>query len=318
MTQGTYQDNPMQPDLFSQAQTTNRRHRNHFLFSDYYLNELLFSSPLWKKQIDPAMDFFEKLKALYQAEKDNLETTYNESQNETHWIQPILDMLGWSNAYETQAVIPALTAKRIRKPDYVFFPSGDQRQAAAARQNTATYAQNAVLVGDAKKWGIPLNKKRRGKPTFDNNNPSYQIDYYLRATDVRWGMLTDGRYWRLVNKESSYKLDVYFEIDLLDVLHNDSKNGALYFWLFFRHAAFVPDVQGNIFVDDALTASLNYAREVESDLRDNAYRALEQLIQGFFAFGRNKLSPDNPDHLDTVYNNSLYLLYRLLFLLYGE
>ena len=308
----------MQPDLFSHAQASDRRHRNHFLFSDYYLDELLFGSPAWQQQTEAALHFFEAVKALYAAEKANLATTYNENQNETHWIQPILDLLGWGNAYETQAIIPALQAKKIRKPDYVFFPSGELRQAAAARQNTITYAQDAVLIGDAKKWGVALNKKQGGKPTFENNNPSHQIDYYLRATDVHWGMLTNGRFWRLVHKESSYKLDVYFEIDLLDILTNNSKNGALYFWLFFRHGAFVPDDQGQVFVDEALTASLNYAREVENDLRDNAYKALEQLIQGFFAFGRNGLSADNPGHLDTVYSNSLYLLYRLLFLLYGE
>ncbi len=306
-----------QPTLFSQTQNSDFHHRNHFLFSDYYLNELLFSSATWKGQTAAALAFFEELKGLYSAEKANL-PTYNENQLETHWIQPILDKMGWGGAYETQASIPNLTNKGIRKPDYVFFPNETARKAAAQSQNTTTYANKAVAVGEMKRWGVALNKKQGGRPTFENNNPSYQIDYYLRATDVRWGILTDGRYWRLVNKESSYKLDVYFEIDLQAVLEDDSKNGLLYFWLFFRHGAFVPDAQGNIFVDDALTASLNYAREVENDLRDNAYKALEQLIQGFFAFGRNGLSAENPADLETVYTNALYLLYRLLFLLYGE
>ncbi len=308
---------PTQPNLFSAAETVHHRHRNHYLFSDYYLNELLFDSDVWREEKVNAGNFLTWLQAHYKAEKENL-TTYNENQLETHWIQPILEQLGWAGAYETQAVIPNLQKKGIRKPDYVFFANEADRKEAVNRQNSPNYAQNAVVVGEVKRWGVPLNKKQSGKPTFENNNPSHQIDYYMRATELRWGFLTDGRFWRLVNKESSYKLDIYFEVDLQDVLINNSKNGLLYFWLFFRHGAFVPDANGHIFADDALTASLNYAREVENDLRDNAYRALEQLIQGFFAFDRNNLSPDNPDYLQQVYSNSLYLLYRLLFLLYGE
>jgi hypothetical protein len=72
--------------------------------------------------------------------------------------------------------------------------------------------RNALAVGEVKKWDTPLGKKRQGAPTFDNNNPSYQIDYYLRATDLEWGILSNGRLWRLVHKDSSYKL----EADLRD------------------------------------------------------------------------------------------------------
>ena len=306
-----------QSEPFLEGQPINGRHANHFLFSDYYLNELLFNSDAWRVQIEAALAFFKTLKKLYSAESSNL-PTYNENQLETHWIQPILALMGWNGTYETQAVIPSLQTKGIRKPDYVGFASEDQRKSAAQLQNTPAYTQNAIVIGEVKRWGVPLNKKQQGKPTFENNNPSHQIDYYLRATDVRWGILTDGRYWRLVHKESSYKLDVYYEIDLQEILDSDSNNGILYFWLFFRHRAFVPDSQGTIFVDEALKASLNYAREVENDLRDNAYKALEQLIQGFFAFEGNRLSAENPEHLDAVYTNSLYLLYRLLFLMYGE
>lgn len=306
-----------QPDLFTQAEESHLRHQNHYLFSDYYLEQLLPADDVWGNERDAAANLLTSLQQLHEKEGANL-PNYNEAQLEANWIQPILEQLGWQGAYETQAVIPALTAKKIRKPDYVFFPNSEVRTAAVTRQNTEAYTNDAVAVGEAKRWGVALNKKQGGKPTFENNNPSHQIDYYLRAADVRWGILTDGRYWRLVNKESSYKLDVYFEVDLHDVLVNNSVNGMLYFWLFFRQASFVPDEQGRVFVESALTASVNYAREVENDLRENAYKALEQLIEGFFAFGRNNLSPDNPDHLEAVYTNSLYLLYRLLFLLYGE
>ena len=300
---------------FSFAQGT---HQNHFLFSDHYLNNLLPKQVVWEAGREETAVFSQWLRDLYQQERDNL-PGYNEAQLEDHWIRPILDKLGWEGTAETQAVIPALTEANIRKPDYVFFPTVAARQAAAGRQNSPAYAQEAVAVGEAKRWTAALDKKvRGGAPNFDNNNPSYQIDYYLRATNVTWGVLTNGRLWRLVHKDSSYKLDVYFEIDLETAVQGNSLAALRYFTLFFGRRSFLPDKNGRIFLNDALSESVRYARELEADLRDNAYKALEQIITGFFALPANQLDPANPDHLQQVYTNSLYLLYRLLFLLYGE
>lgn len=300
---------------FSFAQGT---HQNHFLFSDHYLNNLLPKQAVWEAGREETAVFSHWLRDRYQQERDNL-PGYNEAQLEDHWIRPILDKLGWEGAAETQAVIPALAEANIRKPDYVFFPTVAARQAAAGRQNSPAYAQEAVAVGEAKRWTAALDKKvRGGAPNFDNNNPSYQIDYYLRATDVTWGVLTNGRLWRLVHKDSSYKLDVYFEIDLETAVQGNHLAALRYFTLFFGRSSFLADENGRVFVNEALSESVRYARELEADLRDNAYKALEQIITGFFALGRNQLDPANPDHLQQVYTNSLYLLYRLLFLLYGE
>lgn len=175
--------------------------------------------------------------------------------------------------------------------------------------------RNALAVGEVKKWDTPLGKKRQGAPTFDNNNPSYQIDYYLRATDLEWGILSNGRLWRLVHKDSSYKLDVYFEIDLEQAIQEQNQTAAIFFLLFFRQAAFRPDPHGRIFLQDALEASAAYAVKLEADLRDNAYKALEHLIQGFIEPSANGLTVED---LPAIYSNSLYLLYRIIFLLYGE
>jgi hypothetical protein len=59
-------------------------------------------------------------------------------------------------------------------------------------------------------------------------------------------------------------------------------------WLFFNQFSFRPDDQGCIFLDDALTQSRAYAVAPENDLRDDAYRSLEQLIIGFKPFGSPK------------------------------
>ena len=55
----------------------------------------------------------------------------------------------------------------------------------------------------------------------------FQIDYYLKATGVNWGIASNGRAWRLVQRDSSYKLDVYFEVDVLDALNAADDSRAL-------------------------------------------------------------------------------------------
>lgn len=51
-------------------------------------------------------------------------------------------------------------------------------------------------------------------------------------------------------------------------------------------------------------------------LQEVVYEALETLCQGFLRFDKNGLDPNL--HLKLAYDNSLILLYRLLFILYAE
>ncbi len=294
-------------------------HRNHYLFSDHYLDEILRRNrQIWEPATAEARPFLDWLRAHYAAEREAL-PNYNESQLEENWFRPILSRLG--HVFEVQASVPGLTSG-INKPDFVFFADDGARQKAVTLQNSSDYARNALAVGEVKRWGVNLGRKTAGAPTFANNNPMFQIDTYLRITGLDWGIVSDGRFWRLVNRESSYRLDVYFELDLEEALTTADEKTALgivtYFWLFFGQAAFVPDAHGKRFLDQALQASSDYALALENDLRDHAYKALEQLIQGFFAPSANGLNVESAADRERVYRNSLYLLYRLLFLFYGE
>jgi hypothetical protein len=148
--------------------------------------------------------------------------------------------------------VPGLE-KSIRQPDYVFFPTETDRQEAVDAQKSDEYARHGLAVGEVKQWGIDLSKKQRGGgSSFERQNPSFQIDYYLKATGLDWGILSNGRTWRLVHRESSYRLDTYYEMDLLNLLEQDDPltgSGQVpatirYFYLFFRQAAFQPDAAG--------------------------------------------------------------------------
>jgi hypothetical protein len=53
---------------------------------------------------------------------------------------------------------------------------------------------------------------------------------------VEWSILTNGRLWRLYYRDSAHRLDTFYEVDLTAVLGSDE--GFLYFYTFFRRAAF--------------------------------------------------------------------------------
>src|SRR5690554_1206792 len=152
---------------------------NQYLFSDHYLLNLLPQDPRWQEAQEEAADFLAWLQEQYVHEQGQL-ASYNEAQLEAHWIRPILQRLG--HVWEAQASVPGL-GEGVKRPDYVFFPNEAARMGAVGAQNTAAYVNDALAVGEVKAWERSLDKKEKGGgPTFNRQNPSYQIDYYLRAT----------------------------------------------------------------------------------------------------------------------------------------
>ncbi len=69
-------------------------------------------------------------------------------------------------------------------------------------------------------------------------------------------------------------------------------------------------------LDRVLEGSEQYAVELEADIKERAYEVVELLCRGFAAhFLTEELTPQN---LKAIYDNSLTLLYRLLFVFYAE
>ena len=107
-------------------------HRNHYLFSGYYLNELLPRQAVWREVEADAIQALEAIAELYDRQAGAL-PHYNESQTEEHWIRPVLDILGY--VYEVQPPLPGA----LGTPDYAFFTDRAARQAAAPALGTAPY-----------------------------------------------------------------------------------------------------------------------------------------------------------------------------------
>jgi hypothetical protein len=282
-------------------------HDNHGLFSDHYLENTLPELPGWDELLEEARTVRQKVAETFAG----YTPSENEAQTEKDLIRPVLQLLG-HEAFQVQA--PLATPGSTQYPDYVFY----RNKEALNLNKSATLSEEnlhgrAYAVGDAKYWERPLDLslKRKGD-AFTNKNPSYQISFYVQHSGVEWGILTNGKLWRLYHCDSAHRLDTFYEVDLERALESDED--FLYLYAFFRRAAFDEGPLSNAAI---LEQSAEYARGVGEGLRHQVYDALRHLSQGFLDHPSNDLSPDE-ETLREVYDASLIVLYRLLFVLYAE
>ena len=318
-TQPSRSSQPLQPvPPIAQLAFSGETHHNQRLFSDYYLDNIL---PLqWQESrslLDEAAQGKQQLQRLFASYTPN---PNNEAQTEDDWIKPVLHTLG--HLFEVQ--VPLQVPDSVQEPDYVFYRDEAARVANKGRvMNEESLRERAYAVGDAKRWERSLDKAAKaGKggnssnssDAFSNKNPSYQIFFYMLHSGLPWGILTNGRQWRLYHYQTAHKLEIFYEVDLPALLALDEVEPFLYFYAFFRRAAFE---FGPLSLDAMLAASTDYARSVSESLRQQVYDALRYVAQGFLEYAPNKLTP-TPETCKAIYDNSLILLYRLLFIFYAE
>ena len=111
-----------------------------------------------------------------------------------------------------------------RKPDYaLFLDDASLDRALAAGGNSPEFWNHPTVVADAKAWHVRLDR-----PSVVENKREYppqQIEWYLDRSHLDYGILTNGRLWRLVPREYSgqqRRFQTYLECDLpamLDAWH---------------------------------------------------------------------------------------------------
>ena len=298
-----------QTDKAMQLTLTPNPHRNQQLFSDHYLNVILPGREDWQ------MLDVEAEHVLYDLQKIFADYTPSdkEAQTEDDLVKPVLKRLGHS--FEVQASLETPDGTKV--PDYIFY-----RDQAAVVSNKGKKLNETLLhgrafaVGDAKYWDRPLDislKHLSGDP-FTTKNPSYQISFYMQHSGLDWGILTNGRLWRLYHKDTAHKLDRFYEVNLPELLQTGNVQNFLYFYAFFRREAFDPRDLG---IEEMRRASADYARGVGDSLKAQVYEALRHVAQGLLDYPPNKLQAE-PNTLKAIYDHALIVLYRLLFILYAE
>jgi len=302
------------------------------LFSSHYLETRLPDHPEW---VEDPHSAFEAVRDLWQKTRQYGDS-WNEAQTEEEFIKPVLKALGWSFIVQPKAH----SGGRATRPDYALFADDATRQAAYPHQgDDDAFYSRALAIAEAKYWGRPLSQKdSSGRDAWKaGGNPSHQMVSYLVGTRTPWGILTNGRTWRLYSREVSSTASEFYEVDLgllFDFLPpaggGDERGGEpsptqwdqfRRWWLFFRRDAFLPDPQGRSFVRRVHKGSATYAREISDKLKELVFdQVMPEIAGGFVAYRYHELGvrEESEESMRQVYQASLSLLYKLLFLLYAE
>lgn len=291
-------------------------YRNTALFSDHFLSERLPEMQWYRRdgRVGRARDAHAAVKAIFdQHRPDETLVDAPEAQCEEDIIRPVLRALGHHYLMRT-AVDGATGVKNF--PDYALFVSEDDKESARTEVTEGNYARAIGLV-EGKAWDRDLDRKADDRRDYlTNANPSFQIINYLTRSGLRWGILTNGRVWRLYCAQAPQPLDRYLEINLPRLIREPGEDAFLhYFWGVFSIDALRPGAGRESHVDRIRSGSAEYATDVGAELRDRVFHALVRLAAGLIK-GRQEPVADHA--LSEIYDNSLIVLYRLLFVLYAE
>jgi len=187
------------------------------LFSQHYLTTRLPDQPEWQEAVEAPLA---ALHLLWQ-KAQRYGATWNEAQTEDEFIKPVLELLGWG--YIPQ--VKNRRSGRVNRPDYALFADASAKDAAYPHQgNDDAFYSRTLAIAEAKYWGRPLSQQdASGRDTWkSDNNPSHQMVSYLVGTRCAWGILTNGRVWRLYSREVSSTASEYYEIDLTELFTDPS------------------------------------------------------------------------------------------------
>ena len=257
----------------------------------------------------------------------------NEPATEQDLIFPVLRALGWEH------FLPQQTASRRREdvPDALLFADAEAKRAANRERHSPARYRHGIAIVENKAWDLPLD--RGPVDLFNQNAPSTQMLRYLSRVEIesertiQWGILTNGRLWRLYFQGARSRAEEFLELDLplltgiretqRDIFSPDPEKHThllKVFYLMFRRHAFLPSP------DDARTyhyQSLELTREWEARV---SYNLSEVVFGEVFPKLVSALAGSDPeapskytyDYLSDVRQAALTLLYRLLFVLYAE
>ncbi len=278
------------------------------LFTNYFLEEGILHTDAWQESLSQPPDF-DSFRAQAHALLQNTANfhTINEASTEQELIRPLFQLLGWVDYLPQQG-----SDHNEDIPDHLLFGDAESKDRATAKQGPNRYP-DALAVAESKRFNRPLDA--RGK----TSSPHGQILRYLATADInsdgriRWGILTNGRVWRLYDRRALPRASGYYEVDLAAAVQADDDSHALrVFRLLFGRPAFSPRHGAQTsFLEDAIAEGRRYEEQVANDLSgivfDEVYPALIRA-----------LAQKSGAELEHVRQAALIFLYRLLFLLYAE
>lgn len=303
------------------------------LLSQDFLLEGIRQTSFWKCiPAERIEEFRKQLHEIYN--KFPIHGNPIESTTEHDLIEPVIKALGWHDFLTEQT-----TARKGRTdvPDYLLFQDSEHKTKANEFKEQADRYKHGLAILEAKAWLVPLDRK--GNVKDSDGVPSNQMLRYLSSVDVqsnkqiKWGILTNGRYWRLYYQDAQSRSEEFLSLDIPVILglkgyepdlfeQDELKNQdwlKVFYTLFCKEAFLKTSLEQKSFHIQALEQGKYWEEKVAQDLSKIVFEEVYPNLVNSLA----KYDRDAPKHLDQAYlvelrHATLTLLYRLLFLLYAE
>ena len=297
------------------------------LFARDFLENSVERMPEWKNLDEAELDrLAADLRAIFAGFP--VSGAPNEAQTEDDLIWPVLARVGWTDHLRGQPLSRRMT------PDGLLFADAASKEQANRVHDAAQRYTLGLALAELKRWQAPLDRRDAGEAT-----PATQLLGYLGrafiATDgkLRWGILTNGKLWRLYWWGAQSVSEQFFEIDLAAALGVTGHDEGLFaaaapdeerekagrrllrlFFLMFRRESFLPGPEGwDTFHRRAIDEGRRYEAKLAEDLSglvfDDVFPRLAQAVA-------REAPPETP--LAEIRDAALILLYRLMFVLYAE
>ena len=293
---------------------------NRALFSDYYLNERLPELAEWRERPEEAYHRLREILPQLRQQTSNS----GDGASARLSVESALEALGFN----------VVGAGGGDEPDYrLYAPDNSEKPVAVC----LAYSWNRYLDGRDETRDVQM----------PDENPGARVVTVLESGEAPWAIVTNGKLWRLYAANTHSRSTNYYEIDLEETLAMADPNEAFrYFWLFFRRSAFVTSearwdgqTRESSFLDRLLEESESYAKALGERLKERVFeQVFPHFARGFIEHLKGQVGLAGPhqgsllpisEQLSLkrepdeafrrqVFNGTLTLRYRLLFLLYAE
>lgn len=163
--------------------------------------------------------------------------------------------------------------------------------------------------------------------TIIGRNWAEKIIRALRENDLQWGILTNGRQWRIYHQDEPTPYETYLEIDLEAIIKDKAKDAYQIFHKFMKAENFVVNDEGKCQFDRFKQDSQDKIDYIEKELakalkqrEEGGQGVLSDLCMGYLQELRLRKDTnlDDEEQRKTIYHSAMLYMFRLLFLFYAD
>lgn len=173
---------------------------------------------------------------------------------------------------------------------------------------------------------VILPEENLGNTTI-GRNWAEKIIRALRENNLQWGLLTNGKQWRIYHQDEPTPYETYLEIDLEAILKEKAKEAYQIFHKFMKAENFAVQEDGKCQFDRFKKESQDKIDYIEKELanalkqrEEGGKGVLSDLCMGYVEELRQRKEGDLDDEglRKKIYHGAMLYMFRLLFLFYAD